>query len=299
MGYLHINNLYKDQRVLEFRRVAALEKVHGTSAHLKYVPAAGDVSHKIHYFSGGENHANFFALFAAREAELLAELERISSGRTVTVYGEAYGGRQQGMSGTYGKQLCFVGFDVQIGETWLNVHNAERVCQKLGIEFVPWEVVEATVEELDRLRDAPSEIARRRGIAEPRPREGIVIRPLIEVTSSNGERVIAKHKGDSFKETATPRKVDDPAKLAAIADADAAALEWVTEMRLEHVLDKMPESQRCMEATGAVIKAMVEDVLREGAGEISAEPRALASAIGRRTAQLLKAKFVQSLRQAA
>src|SRR5690348_10996218 len=34
MGYLHIGNLYKTQDLLLFRECYALEKVHGTSAHI-------------------------------------------------------------------------------------------------------------------------------------------------------------------------------------------------------------------------------------------------------------------------
>jgi hypothetical protein len=34
MGYAHINNLYKDQEILIFKHVWALEKIHGTSAHI-------------------------------------------------------------------------------------------------------------------------------------------------------------------------------------------------------------------------------------------------------------------------
>lgn len=34
MGYMHIDNLYKDARVLSFKHVYALEKIHGTSAHI-------------------------------------------------------------------------------------------------------------------------------------------------------------------------------------------------------------------------------------------------------------------------
>lgn len=290
MGYLHITNLYKDQRVLEFRRVYALEKVHGTSAHLKFHPATETEKTRVTYFSGGENHANFIALFLPREAELIAEYERMFAGREVTVFGEAYGGRQQGMSHTYGTKNAFIAFDVQVGETWLNVENADKVVTNFGLEFVPYKIVEATVEALDRERDAPSQVAIRRGITEPKHSEGIVIRPLFECTASNGERIIAKHKGDAFKETHTSRKVVDPDRMNVIKDAEAAAQEWVTEMRLTHVLDKIPAEQHVMEKTGVVIAAMVEDVLREAAGEISVEPKALAAAIGKRTASLFKAR---------
>ena len=34
MGYMHINNLYKDQTLMMFKEVFCLEKVHGSSSHL-------------------------------------------------------------------------------------------------------------------------------------------------------------------------------------------------------------------------------------------------------------------------
>ena len=41
MGYRHIDNLYKDQRILLFRECFALEKIHGTSAHVSWTEAKG------------------------------------------------------------------------------------------------------------------------------------------------------------------------------------------------------------------------------------------------------------------
>ena len=38
MGYLHIENLYKNQTVLMFKELYALEKLHGTSAHIRWTP---------------------------------------------------------------------------------------------------------------------------------------------------------------------------------------------------------------------------------------------------------------------
>lgn len=40
MGYLHIDNLYKNRDILLFRECWALEKVHGTSAHYADGPSA-------------------------------------------------------------------------------------------------------------------------------------------------------------------------------------------------------------------------------------------------------------------
>ncbi len=57
MGYLHIGNLYKTPHVLLFRECYALEKVHGTSAHIGWNDGL------LNYFSGGESHERFKSLF--------------------------------------------------------------------------------------------------------------------------------------------------------------------------------------------------------------------------------------------
>jgi hypothetical protein len=89
---------------------------------------------------------------------------------------------------------------------------------------------------------------------------------VIEVTLNNGNRVICKHKRDEFRETASPRVVDDPAKLQVLADAGKVADEWVTLERLKHVLDKIPDYG--MDKIPAIMEAVLADVLREGAGEV-------------------------------
>lgn len=289
MGYLHINNLYKDRRILDLRFVFSLEKVHGTSAHMAWDPSkvTSPGVGGLTFFSGGESYDNFVKLFDADalHQKFLATFPN----RCVTVFGEAYGGKQQGMSHTYGKQLCFIVFDVKIDDVWLDVPSGDRLTLSLGLEYVPYKLVACEQAVLDAERDAPSEVAVRRGITEPKPREGIVVRPTFECRFNNDERLIAKHKGDAFKETATPRKVFDPATQAALADADAIAAEWVTEMRLDHVLDKIPNAG--IEHTGQVVAAMVEDVYREAAGEI-VESKAAKSAIGRLAAAMFKRRVL-------
>lgn len=283
MGYLHINNLYKARDVLLFKEVYALEKVHGTSAHVKLADGA------LTFFPGGESKASFEALFD--RVTLLAGMSALGSPE-VTVYGEAYGGKCQRMSHTYGDTLRFIVFDIQIGDTWLDVPTMDRVATNLGLEVVPWVRVVSDVEALDFQRDAPSIVAERRGCG-VKPREGVVIRPPLEVSTVDG-RVIAKHKGAAFEERATPPKAD-AGKLEVLAQATAIADEWVTPMRLTHVLDKLPAAVG-IDNTKLVIDAMVEDVLREAAGEIvdSKEARA---AIGKRAAQLFRAHLMGSLTQ--
>lgn len=279
MGYLHINNLYKDQLILQMKEVYALEKIHGTSAHIKFSEDGN-----LTFFSGGEKYEKFVNLF---DAEKLKEIynERYA-GSELTIFGEAYGGKQQGMSPTYGPELKFIAFDVKIGNSWLDVPNAFDVVTHFGLEFVDFVKIPTNLEAIDAERDKPSTQAKRNGIIEDKLREGVVLRPVFEVTLNNGARLIVKHKRDEFKETATPRKVVDPAQMEVLKEAEHIANEWVTAERLRHVLDKLPEATDITK-TGMVIRAMQEDVVREADGEIVVSKEAL-GAIGKKTAAMFK-----------
>jgi hypothetical protein len=144
-------------------------------------------------------------------------------------------------------------------------------------------------------RDRPSTQAIRNGMGDNHKREGVVLRPPFEVTKNNGNRIIVKHKRDEFRETATPRVIDDPEKLKVLEDANAIAVEWVTQMRLQHVLDKLKNP--CMENMREIIRAMSEDIKREGEGEIVWN-KEVEKAIGKATSSAVKSHF-QSLLQNA
>jgi len=287
MAYMHILNLYKQQEILLFKECYALEKIHGTSAHASF----NGLTKSIHYFSG-ESPNVFVALFDG--TKLLQDFINlgIPEDRKITVFGEFYGGKCQGMSETYGKVGKFVVFDVQIGDIWLDVPNAEQVVNKLGIEFVSYNRGPTTLEFLNHQRDLDSVQAIRNGMGPGKKREGVVIRPVIEVRLNNGNRIICKHKRDDFRETKEPRKVGDPSRLQVLGEASAIAEEWVTFQRLTHVLQKIPNHS--IESMRDVILAMTEDVLREAEGEIVVSD-AVKKAIGNKTAQLYKDYLRQSL----
>lgn len=283
MGYLHISNLYRDQRILLFKEVWALEKVHGTSAHVRWQDG------RIHLASGGEKAERFARLFDIEDGtRRFTELGHAS----VVVYGEAYGGSQQKQAWRYGPELRFVAFDVMIGGVWLTVPSAVDVCEKLGIRFVDYCRVTTDLAQIDAQRDCPSTEAQRNGVVGDQPREGVILRPLIELVTPgpNPERLIVKHKRAEERETATPREVVD--RVEVLAKADEIALEWVTETRLEHVLQKVYEGGGdCNIAdTRTVISAMLEDVLREAAGEI-VDSKDARGAISKRAAVLFHAKL--------
>jgi len=284
MGYRHIENLYKNPEMLDvFKNVWALEKIHGTSAHVSY--KAGRVA----LFAGGSSHSEFIKLFD--EAELKARFEEIVGDRdtSVHVYGEAYGGKMQGMRTTYGDTLRFVAFEVKIGDKWLNVPKAEAIAHKLGLDFVFYRKIPCTIEALDEERLLPSVQAEKNGIENPEKlREGIVIRPLEELTQNNDTRIMAKHKNPEYSERKSGRDtVLKPEKAYRLKTAAAVAEEWVTRMRLDHVLDALGGIDAGRENLGRIIPAMQEDVTREAGDEIE-WTKETSKAIGHAVVELVK-----------
>lgn len=282
MGYRHTDNLYKNQDILLFKECYATEKIHGTSAHISWK------DNKLSFFSGGVEHLNFLNLF---DIDSLSDKLTETRKDEVIIFGEAYGGKCQGMSGTYGKNLRFVAFEVKMGNTWLCVPHAEGFVKSLDLDFVPYIKCSTDIDELNKQRDLPSEQAVKCGIVEPKIREGVVLRPLLEVRKNNGDRIISKYKSDAFMETKTPREVT-PEDLAILEQANAIADEWVTEMRLTHVLDGFPNCG--IEKTGDIIKAMIADVERESDGEIVKSQKAR-KAISKRVANMFKDRLKVSL----
>jgi hypothetical protein len=282
MGYKHIDNLYKNQAILLFKECYALEKIHGTSAHITWDNGA------ITYFPGGEKLELFVTLFD--EAKLREAFTALGHAQ-VTVFGEAYGGKTQGQSWRYGRIFRFVAFEVAVGEAWLSVPDAAEVVAKLGLEFVYYKRIPAELSAIDAERDAPSEQAKRNGIEGDQPREGVVLRPLEEMVRCNCERVVAKHKRDEERETRTPRQVNTE-KAAILREAQAIADEWVTPTRLAHVLDKLGPVG--LENMPEVIRAMIEDVTREAKGEI-VDSKEARKAISSATVKLFKAQVQAEL----
>lgn len=286
MGYMHIENLYKNKDILLFRECYALEKIHGSSANI-HLTNGGQPNFNIKYYGGGQSQVRFEAIF--NKEDLQTKLLALNQ-PMVSIYGEVYGGSCQKMSDTYGKDLKFVVFDIQIGDLWLDVPNMDECARSLGLDVVHWEKVPTDPEILNALRDAPSVQALNNGMGANKKREGIVLRPPIEVTKNNGARIIAKHKRDDFQERQNTPSITDPEKQKVLEAAQAIADEWVTPMRLGHVLDKIPAEKHNTENMKTILDAMVEDVYREAKGEI-VESRDAARAIMSKTALLFKEKL--------
>lgn len=297
MGYAKITNLYKCQDIQLFRECWAMEKIHGSSGSIT-VSLSDSGELVTSYLTGGASHVLVEQIFNATElskAEVVKEILASQNAKELTVYGELYGGSMQKMAHRYGPTLKFVGFDVEFTSSagksyFLNIPDAEKICLQVGIEFIHYVRSATDTDTLNALRDEPSVQAKRNGIEGDQPREGIVCRPLVEMLDSFGERVVAKHKQDSERETKAPRVVGE--KLAVLEEAQAVADEWVTETRLQHVLDKLPQGIG-IDKTVDVIKAMTNDILVEGAGEF-VDSKDVRSAVSKKTAALFKEKVLKA-----
>lgn len=264
MAFTHIPSLYKDRSILNFRRIYALEKVHGTGAAVLWLPDTGELRRRC-------NAGDPMEFRNAMPQDLIENL-RARVAKACTIHGEFHGGHDgkgQGMRATYGDESRFVVFDIRFGDVYLDVPKAEKLATSLGFEFVHYDEIDGTQEACDAARDAPSVQAIRRGLGNDKRREGVVLRPLIELRKNNGTRMIAKHRRAEFCERASgePRAFD-PERDRILTDAEEIAHEWVVPNRLDHVLDKLSPRATTLRDVRRVLDAMVEDVTREAAGEI-------------------------------
>lgn len=270
MGYMHINNLYKDNRIFLFKECFALEKIHGTSAHISiYHDIDSEDGIKVAFFSGGSDLSDFIKLFDIKNLKkFFKEIDK----NDITIFGESYGGKIQKMSDVYGKNKKFVAFDVNIGNSWLNVDSAKEVVDRVGLDFVAYSKINVDIDSLTRERDLPSRQAKKNGIVEDKISEGIIIRPLVE-TFMRGQRVITKYKHPKFSErfskkdsTITQNNITNVRR-----ESKDITKEWVTSVRMQHVIDRVrSELQRdpIEKDVRNIIDAMMEDIIREGENEI-------------------------------
>jgi len=125
------------------------------------------------------------ARVAARHAVLFGDAD-------VILYGEGYGAKIQKAGGNYRDDQSFVLFDVKVGNWWLQRDDVADVGTKVGVDVVPLIGIGTLHNMVETAR---------RGFQSTWgdfQAEGIVARPLTELHSRNGHRIIAKVKCKDF-----------------------------------------------------------------------------------------------------
>ena len=165
------------------------EKVDGTNIRI-LIAKDGNIS-----FGGRTDNASIPALLLERLAErflrqhdLLAEMFPDGG----CLYGEGYGARIQKGGGNYRPDQDFVLFDVMVGDWWLQRDAIEDISTKLLVDIVPI-IGRGTLANMVDI--ASKGFQSRWGSFQA---EGIVARPLTELKSRSGRRIITKIKTRDF-----------------------------------------------------------------------------------------------------
>ena len=168
------------------------EKIDGTNVRVHWD------GHRV-AFGGRTDKADLPApLMACLETMFGGEVneqifEEHFGGKEVTLYGEGYGAKIQS-GGDYRPDQSFILFDVSIGGVWLSRENVEAVARYFGIDTVPV-IMRGTIQQaIDFVKVRPASTIGKAKM------EGLVGRPVRELLTAKGDRVIVKIKVRDFDE---------------------------------------------------------------------------------------------------
>lgn len=112
----------------------------------------------------------------------------------VTLYGEGYGAKIQKGGGLYlPDRVDFILFDIRIGDWWMTRDSVDELAEAIGCDSVPRMSIGTIDDAVDMVsRGFKSAIGK--GDA-----EGIVMRPLFDLSDRGGRRIICKLKTKDFR----------------------------------------------------------------------------------------------------
>ncbi len=201
-AYLEIENMRSYPDVIrEGEEVVATEKIHGTNCRVGFVvdgeqvvPMAGSKGLRRKEPETDEAkrlNTYWYPHTLPAVAALLADLRQTGHEQAV-LYGEVYGRGIQ--SYTYGQNtIAFRAFDLMVDGRFLDHDAFDALCRRHGVDVVP--VVYRgpfSLATIRRLSEGDSLV----GGAEPR--EGLVVRPVVERQDVRIGRVILKYVSDVY-----------------------------------------------------------------------------------------------------
>lgn len=147
-------------------------------------------------FGGKTDDAQIPSFLVSRLQEVfLPQIEtfRVKFAEGVCLYGEGYGAKIQKGGGNYRSDQDFVLFDVKVGDWWLERPSVEEIARELKLDTVPI-IGSGTL--YDMVQKTKNGFHSCWGNFEA---EGIVARPLVELKSRRGDRIITKLKHRDFR----------------------------------------------------------------------------------------------------
>lgn len=128
-------------------------------------------------------------LFGGTDKEEL--FEQTFGQSEVILFGEGYGEKIQKGGGLYGK-VNFILFDVWIGGFWLDTNNVTGIADVFNIGRVPIVLTGNLMDGVEYIKGHPKSMLRDAEL------EGIVGRPMVQMFSRTGQRIMVKIKCRDF-----------------------------------------------------------------------------------------------------
>lgn len=276
--YPHIDNLYKLQDILLEPLVVVQEKLDGTNMRVGMVDGvlfAGTRNrtimrvNKIDPMYDAEGDFGFIKFL--RDNNIRNRFFDHFPATNIIFYGEFIGPKIQKRI-SYGPDNYFKVFDVRLDGEFVEWDTVKELATIMRLDTVPELYRGAPAPTtFELLVNAVSRTAELNGVDGPKIHEGIVIKPIPAKRDRKGEWLIAKFKNAAHEERASKKlhqSTDTPEVLRGI---DAFVKEFVTEGRLNHVLDHLKEQNiptDQIESMKYVLKEMGQDISREGEADL-------------------------------
>lgn len=278
--YPHLENLDEMPAMFAVPEVIATEKVHGSSMRIGLFDGAIRLGGRRLEFTDLRRDTKEGLGFVSwvLTTGLDQRCREAFAGHNVLLYGEWHGSGtpaqgwpqvQKGIRYCAGNN--FRVFDVKVDGRYLPFDEIATWAAKVELKTMP--VLfrgPPTQAAFDALIDTMSRVGAEHGIVDPENTlEGLVIRPPQLQWDDRGQVLMAKYKVGKWAERASrQRHPRQPKQVKEIAPgAPAFAEEFVTSMRLDHILDQLRQEGLPVDhtATGEVLKRMGQDIKREGA----------------------------------
>lgn len=297
--YQHLEALTRPEMQAIFLQpeVVCTEKIHGTNARVGWVDG------KVRIGGRNQDHTNDLQgdsvmgfVKWVRESGLATRLNAFANDNII-FFGEWFGaGIQKGIN--YGKEKQFRVFDVKFNGKYQDWDQIVFWANAMNLPVVP--LLYRGIPQLpifDGLLDIQSAVAKELGVETTNNlHEGIVIKPSkMVINDQTGEWLIAKYKPARWSERKSEKEKKEFKPLP--NETQKFVEEFVTETRLEHVLDHLRDSNIPIDDVKSmphVLKEMSIDIFREGKPEIDAmEPlgvdwKTLSKLVAGRTSVMFK-----------
>lgn len=282
--YPHIENIDEVPAVFELPEVVVTEKVHGSAMRIGLIDGKVRIGGRRLEFVDIRPESKEGQGFVSwvLDTGLDRKVSEAFAGHDVILFGEWHGsgtpskGWPQIQKGIrYLKGNDFRIFDIKLDGAYLAQDEVPACAARVGLKAMP--VLyrgRPDGEAFNSLIDTMSRVGEENGIADPENTiEGIVVRPPEMQWDPKGGPVMAKYKVGKWAERASKAKhpKTPPKEKPVIPGAKEFAEEFVTPVRLEHVLDQLREEGIPIDvkSMGEVMKRMGQDIKREGASALA------------------------------